>query len=288
MDRKLLENRLHGDTMFPVRVYTVDYLDGDVIFNLHWHPEFEILYLEEGEMTFQVGTDVYQMKEGDAYFIRSEQLHGAYPVKGRSFKFHAIVFHINLLKSFTFDLVDSEYLEVLESSFFPNAKKINTTAKNNLIIQLLKIYFEKKYGFEMEIKAYLLLILADVFRDDSQKFKQLSVSDENKLDLIKMIMKYINQHHQEKISVAILAEQLQMSEGHFTRFFKSIVHLTPIEYVNSVRINKACELLKKTNKPIVEVAMDVGFNSQSYFIRTFKKQRGCSPREFRKTEIDLW
>ncbi|MBM7539815.1 helix-turn-helix transcriptional regulator [Amphibacillus cookii] len=284
----LLENRMHGDTMFPIRVYTVDYLDGEVIFNLHWHPEFEFLYLEEGEITFQVGTNHYDLKQGDICSIRCEELHGAYPVKGRSFKLHAIVFHLNLIKSFTFDLIDNEYLDHLHAIDFPPFKRLQTPRAKVLLQQLLDTYFNKAYGFEMEVKGYLYLILADLLRDNSQNVHHVSPEVANKLNIIKAIMQYVDNHLDQQITIAKLAEQAQMSEGHFSRFFKSIVRMTPIEYVNSVRINKACELLKKTDKKIIEVAMDVGFDNQSYFIRTFKKQRKCSPSQFRKDGIDIW
>ena len=92
---------------------------------------------------------------------------------------------------------------------------------------------------------------------------------------------YIDHNYKQKLTVMELASQIQMSEGHFSRFFKSLVRMTPMEYINTTRINKACTLLQKSDRKMLDIAMDVGFQNQSYFIRLFKKQKGCTPREYR-------
>jgi AraC-like DNA-binding protein len=282
MDRSLFENRQHGTNQFPFEIYTVDYLNGGALFNLHWHSEFEIVYLEKGEIFFQVGSEQFPMKEGEAFLIQSEQLHAAYPKNHSSFKLQAIVFHINLLKNFSFDTVDVKFLEQLESVYFPKVVKLNLCNDNNVIQKLVTTYFHQDYAFELDMKAYLYHILASVFRQNMQQLQEITPIKERKIDLIKMILEYIEKYYMKDISVKILADQLQMSEGHFTRFFKSIVHMTPIEYINFIRINKACNLLRETDKKMLEIAIDVGFNNHSYFTRVFKKQKGCPPKEYRK------
>ena len=83
---------------------------------------------------------------------------------------------------------------------------------------------------------------------------------------------------------AILCGIATMSEGHFCRTFKEYTLKTPVEYINSLRVARAMELLNSTDMKIVDVAMETGFNNQSYFIGVFSKFVGTTPAKFRKTE----
>lgn len=60
-----------------------------------------------------------------------------------------------------------------------------------------------------------------------------------------------------------------------------MTHRTPIEYLNYYRLERASYLLTSTDLPVTQVAMDCGFNDLSYFIRSFKKYRGITPKKYR-------
>ena len=70
-----------------------------------------------------------------------------------------------------------------------------------------------------------------------------------------------------------------------SNFFKKKTGYALFEYINEVRIQKACDILRYSDRTVLEVAYEVGFNSISLFNRTFKKLRGTTPREYRKTPI---
>jgi predicted Rossmann fold flavoprotein len=73
-------------------------------------------------------------------------------------------------------------------------------------------------------------------------------------------------------------------EGHFCRFFKRLVRKTPVEYINYYRVNRAVKLLENEDAKIIEIAMDVGFDSFSYFISMFKRYMKCTPSQYRKSK----
>lgn len=287
----LLEPRVHGDSMFPFRLYMVDYLDGQVIFNVHWHPELEFIYVEKGPIDLQIGTKHLTLAEGTACFIPSGQLHGAYPSGDAPFRLHAMVFHINLLRSFGYDWIESNYIEVINhfSSFHPILLLPDSNDGKEILKNLETIidaYEDRSPSFEMKIKGHLFLLFAEMLKKQVRNnFEQITQKDLTKTVLLKTVLQYIDSNYKERITVEDLASQIQMSEGHFSRFFKAAVRMTPMEYINSIRINKACTLLKKTDRQILDIAMDVGFNNQSYFIRLFKKQRGCTPKEYKRESI---
>lgn len=103
-----------------------------------------------------------------------------------------------------------------------------------------------------------------------------------KSDRLKPAIQYIQSNYKQKIYIDELSKMVHMSEGHFCRYFKKIVMKTPIEYLNHIRIIKACELLKNSDRKVIDIAMDVGFSSFSYFINIFKRCMKLTPAKYRK------
>ncbi|NLL77186.1 MAG: helix-turn-helix transcriptional regulator [Clostridiales bacterium] len=99
---------------------------------------------------------------------------------------------------------------------------------------------------------------------------------------IKSILEYIHINYSREIVLSVLANTFSMGKGHFCRFFKSMVKMFVVDYVNSYRINVSTSLLTKTDKEVGEIACMVGFNNISYFNKIFRKHMHCTPTEFRR------
>ena len=92
---------------------------------------------------------------------------------------------------------------------------------------------------------------------------------------------YINKHYQEPMKASQLAELCNMSETHFRRVFEEYINMPPMEYVNLIRVQKACELMKKSNISMEHVAIKCGFTTPSTFNRNFRKFVGTSPYQWK-------
>lgn len=88
----------------------------------------------------------------------------------------------------------------------------------------------------------------------------------------------------EDISPAFLAEQMNISKSQLYRKLKELVDLSPVEFVRSIRLEKAAHSLKTTKLTVQEIMYSVGFNNKSYFYREFGKKYGMSPKEYRMSE----
>ena len=92
------EKQQHGTAELPVGLHKMSYPAGtDVIFYLHWHQEFEMLMVTEGEINFEIEDRRYLLREGDGVFINSNLLHSARAVDGKPCSFFAIDFHYQFL-----------------------------------------------------------------------------------------------------------------------------------------------------------------------------------------------
>ncbi|WP_377561729.1 helix-turn-helix transcriptional regulator [Paenibacillus chungangensis] len=96
------------------------------------------------------------------------------------------------------------------------------------------------------------------------------------------VLKYVDNHYGEDISLLILAEQLKITPSYLSSYFKEKMGVNFSEYVQTYRMQIAIGLLKKTDMRIQEVAQNVGYQSVNSFIRNFKKFTGYPPGEYRK------
>lgn len=138
-------------------------------------------------------------------------------------------------------------------------------------------------GLERVIKALpLLKTLAQ-----SQNYRLLSTvqidlkSNEALQRKINTVVDYVSQNYSQDISLSDAASLINMSDSHFSRFFRKATGNRFIEFVNRVRISRACNLLTETDQQIANICFQVGFNNVANFNRRFHELKGVTPRDFR-------
>lgn len=99
---------------------------------------------------------------------------------------------------------------------------------------------------------------------------------------INTILDYIHEHYNEEINLTTLAEIMHLNRHYVSRFFKDAVGMNFIDYLTTYRIEKAKQLLMKTEESITEISGTVGYIDSTYFSKLFKKKVGQSPHQFRK------
>lgn len=288
MDKHLLkESRVHGDAMYPISIYTIP-CNCHYIFHCHWHNEQEFLFCTEGSALFQVGTSYYEVAAGEGLYIPAEELHAAHSIDYSSYTFSAVVFSSELLHSSTYDVLQGKYIDPLVNRqyIFPvHIKGIAHWEKEMLILlrEIVEINEQKCYGHELETKGRLYLVLSKLLANSYPSTHNSEHSKNTcRAELLKTVLHYIQSNYQDKIRLGNLASLVNMSDGHFCRFFKKIMNRTPVDYLNCFRVQKAAMLLKNSDKKIYEIALDVGFDSFSHFIAIFRKYMGCTPSKYRQ------
>ena len=150
-----------------------------------------------------------------------------------------------------------------------------------LALQLFETYYELEKCFELKLKS---LINDLMFR--LLKYGLIDIKSEtpegNDVRIVRRVVDFISENYMENITLAGLAELVNMSETGLSRLFRNITGMSCIDYVIEYRMTKAMGLLRSTDKPIIEVAYETGFNNISYFNRTFKKHCNQTLSDFRK------
>jgi AraC-like DNA-binding protein len=95
------------------------------------------------------------------------------------------------------------------------------------------------------------------------------------------VVQFVREHFNEQISIDELAQLVNLSVSQFQRRFRSIFHITPLQYITRIRINAACRQLRENNDTISTIAQRCGFYDHSYFTKLFVKNIGMLPKEYR-------
>jgi YesN/AraC family two-component response regulator len=149
----------------------------------------------------------------------------------------------------------------------------------NILSQMQEEYTGKKYGYErmfgLKLEELGLLLERTLPRIWKQQHSGSSAT-------IEEVVAYIQTHYTEQFSLSSLARLCDLTPSYFSRVFREKMGTPPFEYINRVRVQKACTLLKRSDMPVIEIAFAVGYNNLSFFNRYFHKLNGISPREYRK------
>lgn len=98
-------------------------------------------------------------------------------------------------------------------------------------------------------------------------------------------LQYINRNYMHKVSLSDIERELHVNSSYFSTLFKTEMGVSFTEYLNSLRIDKACSLLSRTNMSLVDISMSVGFEDQSYFTKVFKKRKMITPKGYRYKQM---
>ncbi len=257
--------------------------------DFHFHDELEFLYIEQGEFRCDLSDKSYTAKAGDIIFINSRIPHSTRSLEYATF-YSMLQFSPDNFSNASVDGISKYLAGFLNSNkeyavIFKSSEPI--TAELRLyLLNIFNEYRHKKPAYELYIKSYICNIIAFLSRNniltDSSTF-----FDEKNIIKVMPALDYIDRHYSEQIQLEDLSRVLNLNQSYFCRLFKRATNSTFIEYLNFIRVCKAERILSKTTEPISEVSLNLGFASVSYFNKIFKRFKGCTPTEYRKSKYLL-
>lgn len=280
--RELIE---HGTALFPVACYHDDLCEFGV--SWHWHDELEVFVVEAGTARVSVNGASFIVDSGDGFWINGGVLHGVWQQGDAPCRLRSIVFHPRFVGGSVDSILWQKYLEPLlgDSScpciLFSCARDLDKDAVQT-IERAWQCCVAEEDGFEFETRALLSHIIFRVSQELPSAEKTPSKKALRDGERTKDMLRYIQEHVGEAVSLAQIAQSAHISPSECLRCFQSVIGCTPIQYLKQVRIQKAAELLKATDMKISDIGMLCGFQEMSYFAKTFKALKGCTPRDFRE------
>lgn len=250
--------------------------------NWHYHKEVELLAVQEGYLGIQTKHHYRVLGPGDVMIVGSSQLHRSHEHLEDPLRY--IVFQIDLTQHFDQSIMPylhcfSELTQPLEQLNYIFSE--NDAAKRQAFELILDIFGEsqtKARGYEIAISSAIKKLLL-LIRNDSHCL--LNVSEDNGLLRLRPALDYVDAHMGEKIAVEDVCILLNLSYHYFIKYFKRIMGLSFVDYVNYKRIKKAERLLLTRDLSINDISFEVGISNLAQFYKLFKRHNRCSPKEFK-------
>lgn len=251
----------------------------------HTYPE--INFFMHGIGKYQIGEKVFDINGESIFFIPAGENHSLLSIKEE-------VEHINIW----FDPCwigggNLEYAEECVQIFsavkrsgrnfiIPDCENFELT--KNLIKNVYDEAIGQKSDFEKMIKLFLSGVMVLISREFGSHVKDESNKSSERSYAVDRTMEYICNYISKTFTLKELANVACMSPSHFCAAFKEINGVTPWEYITAKKIDLAKEMLKTTNKPVINIAFECGYNNAANFNRAFKMLMGMTPGEYRKKQ----
>ena len=252
----------------------------------HWHRTVELFYVESGSIEYDTPKGKMLFPAGSGGMVNSNVLHMTKAISQREKNVQLLhIFDVSLLAGEQGSRIEQKYITPVITAvqieiipLFPGNREDERILK--LLIDSFRLSSEE-FGYEIKLREALAQIWLMLFElSSSMREKKDGYSKSN--DKIKLMMIYIHEHYREKISIADLAAAAYLSERECYRVFHDCLHMTPVEYITSYRLQVACQMLAKSQETVTFISHECGLGSSSYFGKVFREYAHCSPIEYRK------
>jgi len=270
---------LNGSDFFISRAKRSDVT---FISDSHYHDTYEIYYLVSGTRRQFVNHNIYDMEKGDMILIPKRVIHKTTAIEKNPHTRYVL----NFSDSFSESICKAMETDTPEQVFKTVKISIPESRREYILGLFEKMYEESitadadEYGTIM-VKNYLTELFVFINRYN-RKSDNHSIPEAFPEERIQKAAKFIYDNSHRQITLADAANHIYMSESYFSKKFKKVTGLNFGEYLTSIRIKMAEDMLFETNKSIMEIAELSGFRDANYFGDVFKKAKGISPNKYRK------
>ncbi|MBQ8356583.1 MAG: helix-turn-helix transcriptional regulator [Clostridia bacterium] len=272
------EDRRHGAPDFPVEYYYIDSSHPRYEMPLHWHRELEIVRVLSGRLHLYLDNAEHCLGAGEIAFVGSEVLHRAEPLDAF---YECVVFDLTMLSKHGPGKI-TEYVLSLLSGEVKNTPVSGDDPILGMVEDLFSCLREERECFELQAYSDIAGIVCWLFREGRVELPEKSGRAGQKRQVMTLLLDWIEENYTEKITLEQMAAVAGTNGKYLCRFFKAYTGNSPIDYINRLRVERACLYMAQGNRNITEAALDSGFNDISYFCKIFKRYKGVTPREYRR------
>ena len=264
--------------------------------SFHMHKMYEVYYLMEGSRKYFIDDSIYLVNAGSLVLIDADSVHKTASMGDIPHSRIVVNFSLDFLKDFSDQVNALDLTSIFRTKFtvLPLSFKYKLTIENifsrlmdlqdseqnkDALITTGENSISSQTILSKLLLAELLIYIKEYIHVLEQKEYESHQIVNNKVD---KIIKYICKHYTEDLTLTSIAEQFYISPFYLSKIFKRSTNLSIVEYINSLRIRQAKELLETSSTKIAEIAEIVGFSSSSHFSRTFKLVTGLSPQQYKK------
>ena len=252
----------------------------------HWHKEVELFYMKKGVLEYRTPNGRKVFPAGSGGLLNSNVLHATQPHQGVGDTVQMVhIFDASLIGGIPGSLLERKYVAPIIEA--PQMELIGLYPQNPEEASILELLRESFYlppgdfGYEIRLRSVLSDLWCRLLRVSEPFWSRKDRTDKSD-EKIKRMMKYIQDHCAEKLSIPEIAATAYVSERECFRIFRRKLNMPPVEYLKSCWVRKACAMLADGNQSLTDIAQSCGLGSSSYFSKVFREYMDCTPKAYRK------
>ena len=250
-------------------------------FHLHSHNSYEVFLFLQGDAEYIVEEKRYPLAPGDIIIIKKQKMHRVHLLSNK--KYQRIVF--TLYPDFFIHNQCEELERIFLSSSTNIGDKISVrAAKSSGLYDALMRFREYTNAFSTPYTTVTKSVLIEILYllNNIPTFEETKIINEN----LSEIIHYLNDNFADNITLDTLCDKFYISKYYLCHTFKEATGLTVQQYVKEKRLVKAIEL-RENGAPLLEAALQVGFDNYSSFFRAFTKRYKTNPTNYKTTTINF-
>lgn len=254
---------------------------------IHYHSLIEISLIVKGRGIYKTNEKSYPISEGDIFFFRPNEAHCVTDIEEGGMELLNLHVAPYYLYTRFQNALTSNYAKILAANFPLLSNKINDTLPSERIEEIKTLLSAVKRELEDKQSDYVACVnnyISAVLILFSRAYEDERFSQKEKQSYQKLLtaVKHIDNHFKENLTLQELADVVGYSRCYFSSLFKKCMGMSVWDYICIKRMEEALSQIKTTDKNILDVALDCGFNNTVNFNKIFKKYTNVAPNAFRK------
>lgn len=276
----MLKEKNYYKEDLPVNVTTANIEE----YPIHFHEDFEVVYVLEGSIKLKNGYYTYTLKQGDIFILNPKEIHSFYNIG-----------EPNMVMMLQMDLAYfSKYYDNLKNSFFitdmKDADDESLEILRSNLSHIMLYILEKGYSYEHKVIETTHNLMANLYSNfqyfamEDGKFVNEAKNKGNKIlaGRLNRITDYMYDNYTKRLTLGEIAELEHLSIYYLSHIIKEATGLSFQELLSFIRVEESEKLLLGTNKKIGAISEECGFSAVRYYIKYFIKWFGMHPSEYRE------
>jgi len=234
------------------------------------HPMAELTYVDQGALHSVADGQDLLLKQGDLVIYGPDQWHMQYADIGVAPRFVTISFELHGME-----------LAPLMNRKFTAPQNVVTLLQNMLREQERMDPFSNEFILS-QLNLLLLFLLRETAAPRGGKL-QTSNAIHSENEIIRQAQQYISSHIREKLSVPLVARQVDVSPSYLTALFHKNLQISPGEYIRRIKLQESKQMIRENNLNFTEIAAELQYSTVHHFSRQFKEKFGITPTEYAKS-----
>jgi AraC-like DNA-binding protein len=278
------------DRTYPSKIPLMISRMENMNFRAHWHMDVELLYVYAGSLKVGVNAESRILNPGEMAICSSGDIHYYDSKGGLQSQAMLMVFRPELIGNipdwpefvnFVSPFIDNDLWRKIDAGFFIRNRILE------LMNALEREMDTENQFYDLFVKSQLLELSATILRHIPSRPRvpgqthNRTPTQPQSLSVMREVLYYLEEHYMDNLTLNNVAYQFKLNPCYLSRLFNQISGINFKSFLNNIRINQAKKLIAGSNRPLIEIAFECGFNSVRTFNRAFQSIKGYPPSKLR-------